>query len=155
MSFLIHALPFDAFAGLSSLDDDDLRRRGVRRVVADSNPGYPCRVSLKDAEIGERLWLLPYRHLDVETPYRAAGPIFVREAARQAHPAAGEVPALLRSRLLSLRAYDADGMMVAADAVEGRGLESAIAASFAKTGVAYLHVHYAKPGCYACRVVRA
>lgn len=155
MSFLIHALPFDAFADLSSLDDDDLRRRGVRRVVADSNPGYPCRVSLRDADIGERLWLLPYRHLDVETPYRAAGPIFVREAARQAHPAAGEVPALLRSRLLSLRAYDADGMMVAADAVEGRGLESAIAALFANTGVAHLHVHYAKPGCYACRVVRA
>lgn len=108
-----------------------------------------------DADLGERLWLLPHRHLAVDTPYRVAGPIFVREAARQAHPAAGEVPELLRSRLLSLRAYDAEAMMIAADVTEGHALKSAIAAMFSQARVERLHLHYARAGCYACRVERA
>ena len=99
--------------------------------------------------------LLPHLHHDVDTPYRASGPIYVREAAVQAQPVIGEVPAPLRSRLLSLRAYDARGMMVWADVVPGSELESGIAQLFAIERSAYLHVHYAKPGCYACRVERA
>jgi len=155
MTFRILALPDDAFAPLSALTDEDLHRRGGRRIVADTRPGFPCRVSLEDAAIGERLLLLPYRHLDIDTPYRADGPIFVRETARQAHPAVDEVPDLLRGRLLSLRAYDAEGMMIEADAVEGRALEAAIAAMFSQTRVERLHLHYARPGCYACGVERA
>ena len=60
-----------------------------------------------------------------------------------------------QNRLLSLRAYDARGMMAWAEAVPGSEIESAIAQLFAIERVAYLHVHYAKPGCYACRVERA
>ena len=99
--------------------------------------------------------LLPYLHHDVDTPYRASGPIYVREAAMRSRPAVGEVPEQLRSRLLSLRGYDARGMMAWADVVPGSDIESGIAALFAIERVAYLHLHYAKPGCYACRVERA
>jgi hypothetical protein len=155
MSFQIHALPSDPFLALFALSDDALRARDIRSVVADGRPVYPCRVSLQDAAEGERLLLLPYDHHRVDSPYRASGPVYVREAAQQAHPAVDEVPALLRSRMLSLRAYDARGMMVWAEVVPGTDIEIAIVQLFAIERVDYLHIHYAKPGCYACRVERA
>lgn len=155
MSFQIHALPMDAFAPLFALSDVELRARNIRNVIADDSGGFPCRVSLQDAIEGERLLLLPYGHHPVETPYRASGPVYVREAAMQARPAAGEVPELLRKRLLSLRAYDPRGMVMWADVVPGTEVEAAIEALFAIERAAYIHIHYAKPGCYACRVVRA
>ena len=155
MTFQIRALPVESFAADFFHTDDALRARGIRRVIADDRPAYPCRVSLQDAREGERLLLLPYLHHDVDTPYRASGPIYVRESAVPALPGVDEVPALLRSRLLSLRAYDARGMMVWADVLPGTELESGIAQLFALERSAYLHVHYAKPGCYACRVDRA
>ncbi len=155
MHFQIHALPADTFAPLFALSDDELRTRDIRSIVADERPAYPCRVSLQDATEGERLLLLPYDHHRVDTPYRASGPVYVREAATQALPAIDEVPALLRTRLLSLRAYDPCGMMVWADVVAGSEVETAIEAMFAIERTAYLHIHYAKPGCYACRVERA
>lgn len=155
MPFQIHALPAHTFAPLFALSDDELRARDVRSIVADDRPVYPCRVSLQDAVEGERLLLLPYDHHRVDTPYRASGPVYVREAATQALPAVDEVPALLRTRLLSLRAYDARGMMVWADVVPGSEVETAIETLFAIERSAYIHIHYAKPGCYACRVERA
>ena len=154
MNFRIHAVPIEPFAADIRLCDDALRARGMRRVVADARPAYPCRVSLQDAVEGERLLLTTYLHHDVATPYRASGPIYVRESAVRMSPDIDEIPALLRSRLLSLRAYDARGMMLAADVVPGSGLESGIAQLFSLEASAYLHVHYAKPGCYACRIER-
>lgn len=154
-SFRIHALPAEPFAPLFALPDAELRARGIRRVIAQESPGYPCRVSLQDAAAGESLLLLPHTHHDVDTPYRASGPIYVREIATQAQPAVDEVPALLRSRLISLRGYDAGGMMVGADVRPGAELEAGIAELFALERVDSLHLHYAKPGCYACRVARA
>lgn len=155
MSFQIHALPRDTFAPLFALPDDALRTRDIRRVVADGRPVYPCRVSLQDATEGERLLLLPHAHHVIDTPYRASGPVYVREAAIQATPDIDEVPALLRTRLLSLRAYDARGMMVWADMRPGTELEAGLDELFAIERTDYIHLHYAKPGCYACRVVRA
>jgi hypothetical protein len=155
MAFRITALAAETFAPLHTLDDDTLRARGMRRLVADEKPGFPCRVSLVDAEPGERVILLPFTHHDVDSPYRGAGPIFVREAAVTATPAADEIPALLRPRLLSLRAYDRDAMMIGCEVVEGRDLEAAIARQFADPAAAYLHVHNARPGCFNCAIERA
>jgi hypothetical protein len=97
---------------------------------------------------------LPHRHHDVASPYRAAGPIYVREQAERAQPAVNEVPDAVRRRLLSVRAYDHAGFMVDADVTEGSELEGAIDRFFADPKVAYLHVHNARPGCYSCRVDR-
>lgn len=154
MRFQISALPADEFAPLFELDDDQLRARGAKRYVATRTPGFPCRVSLEDAAVGESLVLVSFAHHLVDSPYRASGPIFVRESARQALPGANEVPEQLRVRLLSVRAYDAHALMVDADTVEGSELESVVERLFSTPHVAYLHVHFAKPGCYACRIDR-
>jgi hypothetical protein len=155
MSFRISALPAAPFAPLYGLPVGELARRGIIWRVADRQPGFPCRVSLKDADIGDSVLLLNYEHQDAASPYRASHAIYVREGAREARPAVGEVPKLLRSRLLSVRAYDDAGMMVVAEVVEGTALEGVVDAMLAKPEVAYLHLHNAKPGCYAARVDRA
>ena len=46
-------------------------------------------------------------------------------------------------------------MMLGWELVEGRELEAAIERLFANERAAYLHVHFAAPGCYAARVERA
>ena len=154
MSFRATGLSPSPFEALFALDDAELARRGMRRMVADAKPGFPCRVSLEDAEPGERLILLPFEHHDAHSPYRSSGPIFVREKAGEAFDRVGEVPPVLRERLLSLRAYDEAGLMVDADIVEGRDVEAAIERFFARDDVSYLHVHNARRGCYACRIDR-
>lgn len=153
--FRLVALARERFDPLRALDDAGLRERGIRRLRADGKPGFPCRVSLVDAEIGEEVWLLPFTHHDVATPYRSSGPIFVRVDATTARPEVNEVPAMFRTRLLSIRAYDADAMMIASEVAEGRELEDAIDRAFSDPRVATLHLHNARPGCFNCRVERA
>jgi hypothetical protein len=152
-SFRFEALPFERFASLFEQSDAELQTRGIRRMLA--KPGYPCRVSLMDAEIGETVLLVPYTHHDVSSPYRASGPIFVRAGARTATPDVGEIPTMFAHRLLSVRAYDADAMMVDATVAHGSELQPTIGSLFADDRIAYLHVHNAGPGCYNCRVIRA
>ena len=154
-TFRISGLPLAPFASLFPLPDEELAQRGVRRVVADEHPGFPCRVSLVDAQPGETLILLHFMHHDVDGPYRGSGPIYVREHAMPADPAPGEVPDLVRRRLLSLRAYDAAGMLREAEVAEGRELPAVVARMFTDADVAYIHAHNAKPGCYSCRIDRA
>jgi hypothetical protein len=153
-AFRISALPFTPFAPLFALSDADLATRGMRRVVADDHPGYPCRVSLVDAEPGETLLLLHHVHHDVRGPYHGSGPIYVREHAIVAEPAPGEIPESVRRRLLSLRAYDGSGYLREADVAEGRELAQLVARLFADPLVAYVHAHNAKPGCFSCRIDR-
>jgi len=155
MHFRAVGLSLSQFAPLFALDDAALAQRGMRRMTADSKPGFPCRVTLEDAEPGETLILLPFAHQPADTPYRASGPIFVREKAHRVFDAVDQVPPVLRTRLLSLRAYDAEGFMREADVVDGAEVEDAIARLFADEAVSYLHVHNAKRGCFACRVERA
>lgn len=154
-AFRITPLRAEVFAPLFAMTDEQLAARGARRVVADEKPGFPCRVSLVDAEVGETLVLLHHLHHDVAGPYRASGPIYVREHARTATLAPGEVPALVRERLLSIRAYDDAGTMRGADVIDGRVIEAAITRLFADPAVRELHVHNARPGCYSCRIERA
>lgn len=155
MSFRISGLPLSQFSPLFAMSDAELAGQGARRVTADEHPGFPCRVSLQDAEIGETLILLNYEHLPVATPYRSRHAIYVRESATEARLGIDEVPQQLRCRLLSLRAFDADGMMKTADVVPGTAIDNLIEHMFANPNIAFLHVHNAKPGCYAARVDRA
>jgi hypothetical protein len=155
MSFRISGLPLAAFAPLFSLSDEELATRHVVRKVADRKPGFPCRVSLEDAEPGESVLLLNYEHQPASSPYRSSHAIYVRERAREAAPEIDEVPEIIRLRLLSVRAFDAPGMMVDADVVEGREVAPTIERLFHDARVAYLHLHNAKAGCFAARVDRA
>ncbi|HME37794.1 MAG TPA: DUF1203 domain-containing protein [Steroidobacteraceae bacterium] len=155
MSFKLVGVPFEPFAELFALTCEALAARGARRVFATEKPGYPCRVSLADAEIGEELLLLPFTHQPAQSPYRASGPIFVRKAARLCELAAGVVPDYVRLRQMSLRAYDAAHSMIDAAVCEGREVAPAIRAMFGNSAVAYIHLHNAKRGCYSCRADRA
>jgi len=154
MKFRFQGLSVVPFRPLFDLADDELAVRGMRRMIADAKPGFPCRVSLEDAEPGERVLLVNYEYQPAHSPYRATGPIFVRENAGEAYDGT-QVPPVLRGRLLSLRAYDVDAMMVDADVVPGDDVEAALTRLFAHGGSATVHVHNAKRGCYACRVERA
>lgn len=155
MSFQITGLPLSQFSHLFALSDEELAHQGAVRVTADERPGFPCRVSLEDAEVGEKLLLLNYEHLPVATPYRSRHAIYVRESATEAQLAIDEVPQQMRPRLLSLRAFDSQGMMKAADVVPGTAVEKLIEQMFDNPAIAFLHVHNAKWGCYAARVDRA
>ena len=154
VDFQVVALPAEAFGEFFSLTDDELRARRGRRMVVDHKPGFPCRVSLEDAEIGEEVILVDYTHHDVDSPYRASGPIFVRAKAETAKPAVNEIPGMLQFRLLSVRAYNERGNMRDAGVVEGADLADQIRKFFGDERVAYLHVHNAGPGCFNCRVER-
>ena len=153
--FQIIALPVERFISLFNQSDAQLQAVGARREIVQTKPGTPCRVSLVDAEIGETVVLVPFAHHDVNSPYRATGPIFVRRDAITATPAVGEVPIMFRHRLLSIRGYDEAAMMVDAEVVMGSELEDAIRRLFSDDRVNYLHVHNAGPGCYNCLVERA
>jgi hypothetical protein len=155
MSFRISALPTARFKPLFALSDEELATRGAMRRIVDKCPGFPCRVSLVDAQVGEVVLLTNYEHQTASSPYRASHAIFVRENAREARPEVGEVPQVLRSRLLSVRGFDENGMMIDADVVDGRAIEPSIERLLANGTISYLHLHNAKPGCYAARVDRA
>jgi len=153
-NFRIVGLSEAQFEPLFSLDDDELAQKGARRLVVDAKPGFPCRVSLQDAEIGERVILVPFVHHDVESPYRASGPIFVRETAKQIELAPDEIPEVVAGRVMSVRAYNDKGMMVNAAVTAGKELKSQVEKFLGDAKISYLHLHNAGAGCYSCRVER-
>jgi hypothetical protein len=155
MSFRITGLPAEDFAPLFGLSDPELAARGaVRRVAEQRTPGTPCRISLTDAQVGEELLLVNYEHHPVDSPYRMRFAVFVRKD-EERYDAVDQVPEQLRLRILAVRSFDKAAMMVDRELVDGRELEGAIARLFADPRAAYLHVHFAVPGCYAARVERA
>ena len=154
MSFRIIGLDPAPFAPLFALSDAELAERGVLRRIADDPVGFPCRVSLDDAEPGEELILLSYEHHAVPSPYRGSSPIYIRRAARSACDVIDRVPPALARRLLSVRAYDRDALLHDPSLVEGSELAAHLPRVLADPAVAYVHVHYAKPGCFAARVER-
>lgn len=154
MHFRIRGLPAEPFAELFTLSDTDLAQRLALRRRVDEDHGFPCRISLTDAEVGDEVILVNYEHLAVASPYRSRHAIYVRADETQ-FDAVDVVPDMLRRRLLSLRGFDGDGMMTSADVVEGRDLEHAIARQLADPRTQYLHAHIARPGCYAARIERA
>src|SRR5438067_5301127 len=68
-SFQLVGISPEPFEPLFSLPPEQLATRGIHRVIAQSKPGHPCRVSLVDAEVGEELLLLPYEHQPANSPY--------------------------------------------------------------------------------------
>lgn len=155
MPFQIHALDPCLFAEFFDLSDEQLADRQMCRMTVRETPGIPCRVSLMDAGIGDTVLLLNYEHQPARTAYRSCHAIFVRQGVTRAHPQIGEVPDVFLSRLISVRMFDAGDMMIDADVVAGDQLAASLELAFANPAVSYLHLHYAKPGCFAARVQRA
>jgi hypothetical protein len=155
MSFRITGLPAEDFACLFAMPDRELAEHGaVRRIADGREPGYPCRISLTDSRPGDELLLVNYEHHPVDSPYRMRFAVYVRRG-EETFDRIDEIPEQLRIRSLAVRAFDADAMMVGWELVEGRNLEGAIDRLLSDPRAAYLHIHYAAPGCYAARVDRA
>jgi hypothetical protein len=155
MSYVISGLDPAPFAPFYSLSDAELAEHGVVRMAVTGKPGFPCRVTLEDAEPGEHVLLLNHEHLPVDTPYRSRHAIFVREGAVNAPQYEGEIPEQLAIRLLSVRAFDAAGMMTDAEVIDGKALDALARDWLARPEVPYLHVHNAKRGCFMARIDRS
>lgn len=154
MAFRIEGID-PAFAEpLFALPDEELRRLGAMRCVADSDHGFPCRASLRDARRGEELLLLPYAHQPAASPYRATGPIFILRGAKRAVLPPGVLPGCLSRRLLSLRAYDAGHMMIDADVCEAADVAAQLERLLDNPAVDYVHLHNARRGCFSCVALR-
>jgi hypothetical protein len=154
MSFRIKGLSPTPFVPLYGLSEAELATRGVIRYPVDKNPGFPDRIEMRDASPGENVLLLNHVCQPADTPYRATHAIFVREGATRAFDEVDVVPEVLRQRVLSLRAYDAKGMMVDADVVDGAEVEGLIKRLLDNAEVSYIHAHNAKRGCYAAHIER-
>jgi hypothetical protein len=121
------------------------------RVRVDKPNAYPCRRCLQDGEVGETMVLRSYDPFVGASPYSGPGPIYVHD--RDCTAFDGDaVPDQLTRRLLSVRAYDERHMLVDADVLEGVELENAAARLL--RDASYLHVHNARPGCFAARIDR-
>jgi hypothetical protein len=154
MTYLIKGLPRARFAELFALDDAALAARGARRVIADADFGYPCRVSLEDAAAGETLILLNHVSNDVDGPYRAAHAILVREQAEDADAHAGRIPPVFAGRTLSLRGFNARGDLVASKVSQPDGHDRAIRELLADPQIDHIDAHNAGHGCFSARIDR-
>jgi hypothetical protein len=154
-SFRITGLDPSPFTQLYGLSDAALAARGVVRYTVDRAPGFPDRVEMRELEPGERALLLNYAHLDVASPYRSSHAIFVREGALTRYDCIDVVPEIMRTRQLSVRAFDARDMMIEADVIDGDRLAVLARTYLANPHVAYVHVYNAKRGCYFGRIDRA
>lgn len=155
MSFRIQGLAPQSFAPLFGLADAELQARGARRVVVDAEQSYPDRIGLADLPLGAHALLVNHEHLPALSPYRSRHAIYVAEHAQAAAQVVDEVPAMLARRLLSVRSFDADWMMVDGEVMDGQQLQAWIAQAFADPAVRCLHVHSARRGCFLAAVERA
>ncbi|HEX8950959.1 MAG TPA: DUF1203 domain-containing protein [Polyangia bacterium] len=148
----IIALGTDVVARWRSAAVDDYGNR-LTPILADCPAAFPCRHCLRDAEPGEALLLASHSPFALAGPYREVGPLFVH-AQPCARFSGGDVPLQLRRRLLALRGYDRAQALVDGVVVEGAAIEDALASLFARAEVDWVHVRFARPGCFACRIER-
>lgn len=153
MTYAIKGLDPAAFAHLFELDDAQLEARGMVRMTVD-NPGFPCRVTLRDCEVGEEVLLLNHVSHDGDNPYRASHAIFVSKSATDAANYVDSIPPALDRRILSLRTFDSNGMMVEAALAQPGEADPAIRKLFANPAAAHIDAHNAVRGCFSARIDR-
>jgi hypothetical protein len=155
MSYRISGLEPAQFRRYAAMGAAELARHRALRVTATEYPGYPCRVTLDDAQPGEDVILLNFEHLPVDSPYRSSHAIYVRTGAQEKFDGIDAVTPALARRLLSVRGFDAAGSMLSGEVLEGVGLADYVRSQLDNPAIAYLHAHYARRGCFAARIDRA
>ncbi|MBK7162841.1 DUF1203 domain-containing protein [Sphingorhabdus pulchriflava] len=154
MTYKITGLSPVAYAHLFEMDDAQLAQINARRVKAAASKGFPCRVSLEDAEEGENLILFHHVSHDVATPYRSAYAVYVREKATDAAEYVDQTPPVFEGRPIGLRGFDADGNLCnAALALPGQA-DMRIRELFDSAEIAYIHAHNAAHGCFSAAIER-
>jgi hypothetical protein len=154
MTYRISGLNPAPFRPLFGLPDDELARLGAVRMTVTDKPNFPCRVSLTDRDVGDQVLLLNHVSNDVAGPYRASHAIFVTEDDCEAAEYVDRVPPVFETRLLSLRGFDAGGMMVDALLAKPGEADAGIRKLFANPDILCIHAHNATRGCFAAKVER-
>ena len=153
-NFQVIGIDKSEFNYLFQLNEEQLNNLSAIRSMAKNKPGYPCRVSLEDVEVGEEVILFSYKHHKTNSPYQSIGPIFIRKDAKNCDLKVNEIPKMLSHRLLSLRGYDKKGIMLKATATKGVEIEEFIQNIFVNKFITYIHVHNSSPGCFNCEIRR-
>jgi hypothetical protein len=154
MSYVVRGLDPAPFRPLFGLTDEELAKRGVLRMTVTKKPSFPCRVSLTDRDVGEQVLLLNHVSHDVTNPYRANHAIFVTEGEGEAAEYVDQVPPVFQTRVLSLRGFDADGMMADALLAQPGEADAEIRKLFQNPAIETIHAHNAARGCFAARIER-
>ena len=149
MNYRITGLSQAPFRHLFGLTDDTLAAHSVKRYTPAAGEAFPDRIALSDAPAGQSVLLVNYVHQPADTPYRASHAIFVREDTHDRFDAINQIPPMLLTRVISLRAFGVDHMLV-----DGDALEAPIQNLLANPDTAYIQAHFAKQGCYAARIER-
>ena len=147
----IDPAPYRQFDGQT---DTELAEQGVVRMAVTAKPGFPCRISLTDREVGETVLLLNHVSHDAAGPYRASHAIFVTEGETEAAEFIDAIPPVFATRVLSLRGFDAEGLLVDAALTQPGEAEAGIHKLFANPAIETIHAHNATRGCFAARIER-
>ena len=153
MAYRIKGIDPAPYRPLFGLSDDELAERGAVRMTV-TDPTFPCRVSLTDRALGETVLLVNHVSHDVANPYRASHAIFVVEADEQPAEYVDQVPPVFEKRVLSLRGFDADGMMADALLAQPGEADAGIRQLFANPEIETIHAHNATRGCFSARIER-
>ena len=153
MTYKITGLSPTNFDHLFSLSDAELAALRARRVQADNDVTFPCRISLVNAPAGEELIAIHHVSHDTDTPYRSAYAILVRQGVSQAEYA-DTIPPVLRGRPIALRGFDGAGLLHAARLALSDDVDTQVRALFADPDIAYIDAHNAAHGCFAARIER-
>lgn len=134
---------------------DDFGNRLLRRVSTGS--GGPCRHCLRNAAAGEAVLLGSYRLAAPTGIYWTPSPIFLHADGCSAYDGTDEIAEIVRTSLVSVRAYDADQMVLydLGHVAEGKAADAPLARALADPRTSFVNIHTAKPGCLLCRVERA
>jgi hypothetical protein len=154
MTYRITGLDPAPYRPLFGLSDEELASRGIVRMIVDEKPSYPCRISLTDRDIGESVLLVNHVSHEVANPYRASHAIFVTEGAEAAGEYVDEVPPVFGPRVLSLRGFDHDGMMVEAILTQPGEADAGIRKLFENPEIETIHAHNAARGCFSAKIER-
>lgn len=154
MAFIIQGLDPSLFGSVSSQKQAEAEIYDRTAYDVDESPGYPCRITLRDADFGQKVALVSYRHHAADTPFAQEGPIFITIGPVEPGCFVDEIPPALARRKLSLRAYDQDGFMVDAILVDGAEAKPAIATLFERSDVVRIDAHNAIRGCFAAHIHR-
>ena len=155
MTYKIIGLDPAPFAHLVGLSDEELAAHGAARMIANGQHSFPCRIQLDDAKAGEALLLVNHVSHDGNNPYRASHAIFVSESAAEAAIYEDQIPPALDRRILSLRAFDGNGMMTAAALAQQGEADPVIRRLLGNAEVDHVDAHNAVRGCFAARIDRA
>ena len=154
MTYRIKGLDPTPYRHLFAGSDEELAGLGIVRMTVTEKPSFPCRVSLTDRDIGESVLLLNHVSHDVANAYRASHAIFVTESESEAAEFVDEVPPVFSSRMLSLRGFDANGMMTDALITQPGEADRGIRKLFENARVETIHAHNAARGCFAAKIER-